>query len=78
VLSLLVLLMAVSPAVAARHKSVGGTKAPGFAAELWRGVEKLVPFFTKSSGTMDPDGKPLPPSPRTTSDASGTMDPDGK
>lgn len=47
---------------------------------LWGFVAEHLSIFAKSSGTMDPDGKPLPapPSGSMGSDASGTMNPDGK
>lgn len=49
----------------------------GLFAWVVQTLEELLPGL-KSSGTMDPDGKPLANPPASTSDSSGTMDPDGR
>ena len=49
-------------------------------ASFIQALGRLLPGIVKSSGTMDPDGKPQLATPlaSTASDSSGTMDPDGR
>lgn len=57
----------------------GEARTGGFAS-FTQALGRLLPGIVKSSGTMDPDGKPQLATPPaiTASDSSGTMDPDGR
>lgn len=77
-LAFLVLILLTAPVPAADGRVHRAEREPGLAAVLWQALQKLSPLASKSSGTMDPDGKPLPPKPAVQTDASGTMDPDGR
>jgi len=75
------LLLFLTPAVFAvpRHEKQERPER-GVFAWFTETLGRLLPGVVKSSGTMDPDGKPqlaTPPS-STTADSSGTMDPDGR
>jgi hypothetical protein len=79
--AVLILVLFLTPAAFAvpRHeKQVRPDR--GVFAWFTETLGRLLPGVLKSSGTMDPDGKPqlaTPPS-STTTDSSGTMDPDGR
>jgi hypothetical protein len=79
--AVLILLLFLTPAVFAgprQEKQVRPER--GIFAWFTEAFGRLLPGVVKSSGTMDPDGKPqlaTPPS-STTTDSSGTMDPDGQ
>lgn len=80
-LILLFVLSVVSPpASAGTSREPEQLSVRAFMSTLWRGVSQLIPLIGKSSGTMDPDGKPLPPPSGAPEqgDSSGTMDPDGR
>lgn len=77
-LACLVLTLLAAPVLAAGGRAYRAEKESSLFAALRQAVHKLSSLATKSSGTMDPDGKPLPPDSATQGDASGTMDPDGR
>jgi hypothetical protein len=74
-----VLSLSASPGWASQRQSFPEADCSRLCS-LWGFVAEHIAFFAKSSGTMDPDGKPLPPpsAGSTAGDSSGTMDPDGK
>ncbi len=74
-----VLILSVSPGWASQEPSTREADCSRLCS-LWGFVAEHLAVFAKSSGTMDPDGKPLPPPPAgsTAGDSSGTMDPDDK
>lgn len=74
----LALILLAAPVLAAGGRVQQAEREPGFFAILWRALQQLSPLAPKSSGTMDPDGKPLPPDSAAQTDSSGTMDPDGR
>jgi len=79
IFAVLMIVLFMAPAVFAlprERKQVRSER--GVVAWLTQALEELFPGL-KSSGTMDPDGKPLATPPAsTTSDSSGTMNPDGR
>ena len=79
--AVLVILLFLTPAVFAVPRQAKQAR-PGreVFASFTQALGRLLPGIVKSSGTMDPDGKPqlaTPPA-TTASDSSGTMDPDGR
>lgn len=76
----LVLILLAAPASAAGAQGQMADREPAVFTFLWRALQNLAPVALKSSGTMDPDGRPLPPPPDSAiqTDSSGTMDPDGR
>ena len=77
---LLLTVLLVSPAMAARRKMSDRRDALGVISLLWRALGKLVPTLEKSRGSMDPDGTPAPVStttPGNDGDSRGSMDPNG-
>lgn len=79
--ALFLVLTLAAPAAAAQRKPA----RPGLAtiaAQVWqRLTAPLAALGAKGGGTMDPNGKPLPPPPPSTSgldsDGGGGMDPNG-
>lgn len=79
IFTVLILVLFMTPAVFAAPRAAKQVRPErGVFAWLTQALGDLLPGL-KSSGTMNPDGKPLanPPA-STTSDSSGTMDPDGR
>jgi hypothetical protein len=79
-IAVLALLLFMAPALFALPRRAKESRPErGAFAWLAQALDRLIPGL-KSSGTMDPDGKPslLTPPASTTSDSSGTMDPDGR
>ena len=78
--AVLALLLFMAPALfaAPRKAREVGPERTSFAWFV-QALGRLFPAL-KSSGTMDPDGKPSPlvPPASSASDSSGTMDPDGR
>ena len=74
-----ILVLFMAPAVFAAPREAKQIRSErGVFTWLTQALEELLPGL-KSSGTMNPDGKPLATPPAsTTSDSSGTMDPDGR
>jgi hypothetical protein len=79
--AVLVLLLFLTPAVFAMPQQAKQAR-PGreIFSSFTQALGRLLPGIVKSSGTMDPDGKPQLATPPaiTASDSSGTMDPDGR
>ena len=78
IFAVLILVFFMTPAVFAAPREAKQIRPErGAFAWLTRTLEELLPGL-KSSGTMDPDGKPFanPPA-STTSDSRGSMDPNG-
>jgi hypothetical protein len=78
--AVLALLLFLTPALFASTRDEKPVRPePGVFTWLTQALDKLLPSVLKSSGTMDPDGKPQRPvPPAATGDSSGTMDPDGR
>jgi hypothetical protein len=79
--AVLVLLLLLAPAVFAMPRPAKRQpRELGTFAWIAQALGRYLPPGLKSSGTMDPDGKPQLASPPAvaTSDASGSMDPDGR
>jgi hypothetical protein len=78
--AILLLLLFLTPAVfAASRQAKHGPSELRVFAWVTEALGYFFPASLKSSGTMDPDGKPQPASPgaSTTTDSRGTMDPNG-
>lgn len=76
---LLLAVLLVSPAMAARRNASETRNAPGVISLLWRALGKLVPALEKSRGSMDPNGAPASTSAASggEGDSRGSMDPNG-
>jgi hypothetical protein len=82
-LAILVLSLALAgPAAAAQPPSrqPGPAALTTFFSEAWqRLTAPLAALWAKGGGSMDPDGKPLPPPPSSLdTDGGGGMDPNGR
>jgi len=79
--AVLILILFLTPAVFAMPRQAKQARRGRETLALFtQALGRLLPGLVKSSGTMDPDGKPqlaTPPA-STASDSSGTMDPDGR
>ena len=77
---LLLLLFLTPAAFATPQQEKHRLREAGILAWLASEVDRFLSWNLKSSGTMDPDGKPqvASPPPAATNDSSGTMDPDGR
>ena len=78
-----VLVLALAAPVAAAQRKPARPEMAAIAAQVWqRLTAPLAALGAKGGGGMDPDGRPLPPPPPSTSglegDGGGTMDPDGQ
>ncbi|MEA2602149.1 MAG: hypothetical protein QOF89_3141 [Acidobacteriota bacterium] len=75
-----ILLLLTPVAFAAPRQTKRVRPEPGIISWLANALNSFLPASLKSSGTMDPDGKPQIAGPPASysSDSSGTMDPDGR
>lgn len=76
---LLLVVLSISPAMAAGRKARVERETPGVISLLWETLGKFFPVLSKSRGSMDPNGSPGAASATSgnDSDGRGSMDPDG-